>query len=94
MFLCLPGKVGAVVSGYFSGHCPSLSPPLDAWPGLYIFQSCLLETQAFILENYKCRGLGGEAWGPRTGVKRRNSGSEYEYDDSETRVKGGAKGNK
>lgn len=51
--------------------CPH---PADAWPGLYISGAAYLKHRLLFLENYKCRGLGGEAWGPRTGVKGRNSG--------------------
>lgn len=35
VFLCLPGRVGAAVSGYFSVHWSFLAPhPADAWAGL------------------------------------------------------------
>ena len=65
MFLCLPGRVGAAVSGYFSGHGPSLSPPGGCLAWIVYFRSCLLETQAFIFRKLQMQGAGRRGLGPQ-----------------------------
>lgn len=57
--LCLGIPLDTVLS------CPH---PADAWAGLYISGVAYLKHRLLFLEDYKCRGLGRKAWGPRAGV--------------------------